>query len=187
MASPGPRTASSAFLALHVLIPVVIAVVGVSTVRTLLEITPDKCAVERNDLLPSCWLMAVGLVGLVAGRVFTQWDGPKPAPTGLTLSQWAVPLAWVLFSVALVFVWWFEAIGTAHVSFGAAAPLYEPITYYVRCAIVQDLKVNLDGLGLLSPAIVFVIGGLVGHWLWPWRALPKASVARAAHQPRKAT
>jgi hypothetical protein len=69
-------------------------------------------------------------------------------------------------------VWFIEALGTAHV--GVAAGAFEPITWYVRCAIYHDRFVSTFQLGPWSHVGGWTLGIVItacytaGHWLWSY-------------------
>ncbi len=138
--------------------------------------------------LPEPWYMVVAVVGLIAGRYLshlkpgTSYPGGSPPLAAKRAGQAALALGLFL----LVIVWFYEAVGVAHVSthVSATAPVFEPITYYIRCAIYRDKDATTYGYWTIS--MIFLVTFIVGHWLWadhpdpPAPNLPNAPAARPA-------
>ena len=119
-----------------------------------------NCLTDRH-MLPAPEFVVVGLICFVGGRYLgffrflDEWKGHQDAKSAV----WAVGL-FALFSLVLTLTFVFEAYGLAQVQG------LEPITSYVRCAVVSDKLRNAPGIwtGVVVGAICF----LVGHWLLAW-------------------
>jgi len=167
----------------HAALPLVIAAFGVVLVRTILEDTPTNCT-YRVAYLPAPWLVAAGIGALILGRLLSLLNAPVPFATSLRadrVSGLVAALGWLSLMVMLTGILFYEAIGTAHVSvtpLGSAE--YEPITYYVRCAIYEDRASN--GVGWVTLLVVSIVCFLVGHWLWALHPGLRAIAIRPAEE-----
>lgn len=164
--SSGPRrTDRTRWRTFAHLVPAVIyPVIGTYLAVLVATNNPPGC-VYQVDYLPAWWLFVAGLAGLVVGRNVSVLFAPSAAPRRLQDPPPALTqLALVLLFLLLTAVWVLEAIGTSHVA--ANGLTFEPITYYVRCAISHDLRDSPFHLGLFTIGIVFVICFTAGHWLW---------------------
>ncbi len=154
-------------LAVKLALPIVIASVGGVIVASIPGSIPPFC-VFQSQYLPAPWLVGAGLAAFVGGRYFT-W---LRAPRQLTLSDRGQrgsgvlgQLAFVFVFIALVFVWFFEAKGTAHLSsdlHGVGG--VEPITYYIRCAVYADR--SHIAVAPYTTIVVALICFVAGRWLW---------------------
>ncbi len=132
--------------------------------------------------------MVVAVAGLVLGRYLSHFKpgssypaGPTPLPAK-RVGQVALVLGFLL----LVIVWFYEAIGVAHVSthVSPGAPAFEPITYYIRCAIYND-KATTE-YGMWTIAMILLVSFIVGHWLWADHPNPPPPDARKSREARSA-
>jgi hypothetical protein len=122
-----------------------------------------------EPLLPAPWIPLVGGVGLVAGRYFNRLRGdPEARDLAGAEKTWAAltgPSAIMLVFLALSGIWFFEAMGTAKVLVHETGrAVWQPMTYYVRCAAYVDRADNV--VGIWTMVMVFLICGLAGHWFW---------------------
>jgi hypothetical protein len=185
--------AETAHFYAHWTIPVLLLLLGTWLAISVYSSTTNYCTAYQ-DTLPSAWLMAVGVVGLIGGRYFSHLAGepdPKAEPYSrpTRLPEWdnaVTPGAWFLVFLLFTLIWFYEAMGTAQISFATAttnALRYEPITFYVRCAMAQDLaafKVMDLHTGFWAPIVVFSLSGLIGHWLWASHPTERKSVESAS-------
>ena len=150
-------------------LPVVIAVVAFVIAASIPGSIPPYCVFE-SQYLPAPWLVVIGLGAFVGGRYFTRLRAPDTQPRVLGPkrqrgSTIVGQLAFFSVFLALAGVWFYEAIGTAHVSSAANGfGGYEPITYYIRCAVYDD-RSHLT----VAPYTMFVVAlicFLAGRWLW---------------------
>ena len=153
-------------LLVHLLLPTVLVASGILIADAMLASTPANCDYRLIDPpLPSLGIIVSGLTGLVAGRYLSKWSQPRPYRARPVAAVRVAFGAWFLVFSALVAVWWYEAMGTAHVAANEARTVdWEPITYYVRCAAYRDFARN--GLGLWTAGLVALMSTIVGHWLW---------------------
>lgn len=148
----------------HLALPVWLIVLGVVVGLQVGGSGPITCD-PRQAFLPDPWFIGVGLVGLVVGRYLSHWRRRPYVGQSVRGRQTIGQLALVGTFLALTGVWFLEAIGTAHVSMAdASTATFEPITFYVRCAIYIDRASN--GVGWWSTAVVLSVSLLAGHWLW---------------------
>jgi hypothetical protein len=167
---------------LHGALPLFYLVLGVRLVAAVQTGNRPECAYDL-DYLPDWSLAAIGLVGLLAGRNISQWGRHKKYvddPTNKSAKPGVVHRSTVLWQGALVSVfallaaiWFLEAIGTSHVRTSTGAE-FEPITWYVRCAIYHDRATSTlsfgpwTNIGVWTSLVVFVICYTAGHWLWAY-------------------
>lgn len=154
----------SIHLALHLLAPIVLLVAGVNLVSAMLEPIAPECGYAR-DLLPSRSIVIAGIAGLFLGRYLSKWGQPREYATHEAWTPAIFYGAWFGGFLLFAGLWFYEAMGTAHVLADRAARVdFEPITYYVRCAAYQDLASESGGLWITLGVVL--ISGIVGHWLW---------------------
>jgi hypothetical protein len=157
-----------AHFATKLALPIVIAVVGALVVSSIPGSIPAYCVFDAQ-YLPAPWLVAAGLASFVGGRFFTRLRKPRE---GGTLSKRAEHNSGFLgqFAFSVVFVmlagiWFYEAVGTAHLHSDAnGVGGFEPITYYVRCAVYADR--SHVGVAPYTLFLVSLICFLIGRWLW---------------------
>jgi hypothetical protein len=164
------ESADRGHLVLHALLPIILAGVGAELGSLVQASNPTNCSyqdVNGNpvDFLPDWSFVIVGLLGFLGGRQLSRFSQRReyaPSAHGsAAVGQWA------MFCVLLgmTVVWFYEAVGVAHVSASSlGATQFEPITYYIRCAIYHDKASN--GIGWWTMFVVFLVCGLAGHWLW---------------------
>jgi hypothetical protein len=163
-------SADRGHLVLHALLPIVLAGVGAELGAVVAASNPTNCNYQDVnglpvDYLPDWRLVIVGLLGFVGGRQLSRLSQRREyAPTSHgsdAVGQWAM----VCVLAGMTVVWFYEAIGVAHVSASSlGATQFEPITYYIRCAIYHDKAAT--GVGWWTMFVVFLVCGLAGHWLW---------------------
>jgi len=130
---------------------------------------PDDCAYTK-DYLPNYWLFGVGGLSLVAGHLLGRLDPQGPAGTARASagSKRMAHIALVFVFLLSVVIWFIEALGTAQVAagtaVGASTPAFEPITFYIRCAMYHDLSSISNGY--ISGGVIFIVCAVLGHWLW---------------------
>ncbi len=155
--------------AFKLVLPFIVVFIGGVAIAALPGTIPQYC-IYSAQYLPAPWLVAAGIGAFAGGRFFTRLRAPRPhelerrtdASRG---SVFVGQLAWVALLMLLVGVWFYEAIGTAHVSAGAAgAGGFEPITYYIRCAIYDDRAHQT--VAPYTLLVVSFICFLAGRWLW---------------------
>ena len=161
------------FLA-HLLTVISLAIIGANLVKVVGSSETINCGYAR-DYLPDWGLVGVGIAGLLGGRFVNKLDTPKPqaaTATSTLAAQFALACA---FSM-LVGIWVIEAIGTSH-AHATAAPEFNPLTWYVRCAIYHDYDTSMWSFGPWSPIgpwttfVAFVISYVTGHWLWSYHPI----------------
>ncbi len=154
------------------------------------EHAPPNC-IYPVDYLPDWWLVPVGLIGLMFGRFISLWrEHTEPQPT--TRSKTFAQSALVFLFLFLAAVWFMEAVGTAHVPIERGQ--FDPITWYVRCAIYEDRATSALALGPWTHIggwtviLVFLVGSTAGHWFWSYhRPLRAAQASRHAMRPGQVT
>ena len=164
-ASTLDRTRIAAHRITHILLAVVLFVVGAALgLYVLLGAKgPDNCG-YTTDYLPSLPLFLVGAVSLGLGRVLGRLD-PRQPPRPTAGSKRLGRLALVFVFALNVVIWFFEALGTAQVSVSTAnSAEFEPITFYVRCAIYHDI--SSISSGAITVFVIFIVCVVLGHWLW---------------------
>jgi len=127
--------------------------------------------VGDERLQPAWWIPLAGIVGVFAGRYLNRLRvDSKRQPVASSSSGKAdrtqgTTLAMLGVFVVMVAIWFYEAVGTAHVRVheGGIA-VFEPITYYIRCAAIVD-RAEMD-LSPWSMVTVFLIGLVAGDWFW---------------------
>jgi hypothetical protein len=157
-----------AHFATKLALPIVIAAVGAIAVTSIPGSIPAYCVFDAQ-YLPAPWLVAAGLASFVGGRFFTRLRKPRE---DRTLSKRAEHNSGCLgqFAFSVVFatlagVWFYEAVGTAHLRSDAnGVGGFEPITYYIRCAVYADR--SHVGAAPYTLILVSFICFLIGRWLW---------------------
>ena len=176
-------------LVVHALLPIVLVAVGAQLGSIVAASNPSNCRYQDVnglpvDYLPDWSLVIVGLIGLVAGRNLSRFSQRREyatSPRSESVVQWTM----VAVFAAMTAVWFYQAIGVARVSASAlGATEFEPITYYIRCAIYHDKAAN-GGIAWWTMFVVFVVCGLVGHWLWSEH--PALSRMRARKRQQETT
>jgi hypothetical protein len=158
---------------------------GVKLVGDAQHVDDTGCLLLAASALPDLRLLFFAAFALVLGRVIGRlpqvgdWrlpGGEKPADLAGT---GALALLFLGATVALVY----EAVGVQQSSLTGDARVtgLEPITSYVRCAVVFD-KGTPDGIGGWTKLVLLLTCGLVGHWFWPWRSAEQT--ARLAERER---
>lgn len=159
--------------AIHYGLLIVMPIIGFPIVARLWSEELAKCDFGEVAYLPDWLLLIPALVGLAAGRYLSWLVPPQDyeARAHRELNSGAKrvgPTALVLASAALVVIWFYEAVGTAHYtvvsSVTGRTANFEPITYYIRCAIYHD-KAATD-FGFWTMVTILLFGFVVGHWFW---------------------
>jgi hypothetical protein len=149
----------------HILLAVMLFVVGAALgLYVLLGAKgPADCA-YTTDYLPSFPLFVWGGASLVMGHLLGRLD-PRRPPRPTIGSKRMGHLALICVLALSVVIWFFEALGTAQVSASTAnAASFEPITFYIRCAIYHDI--SSISSGAITVFVVFIVCVVLGHWLW---------------------
>jgi hypothetical protein len=163
---PSASGSSTAFYRIFHLFAVPLLVLGTGAALGLIALRmrgPANCDFA-DDPLPSTTLFVLAIGGFVAGRYFGVFDRrPRPRLTGTdkAASDRFGQFALVLGLALLPAIWFYEALGTAHISFGG--PRLEPITWYVRCAIYHDM--TSISSGWITGWIVILVCFLSAQWL----------------------
>ena len=151
-------------LLFHFLLPPYLAVLGVFLGLAIDRNGPITCD-PKQTYLPDWLFVGVELAGLVGGRLLSHWRRRPYVVQTERGREIMGQLAMASMLLILTGIWFVEAIGTAHISMAdTSTATFEPITFYIRCAIYNDRAAN--GVGWWSVAIVLSISVLVGHWLW---------------------
>jgi hypothetical protein len=147
------------------LMPLFVLVVGGFLVKAALDVDPRGCQDPQEQYLPDRALLLVAAAALVIGRYLGSlrydpaWGHHEQSRAVKLIGGLAVVALFAAVTAVLVY----EAVGVnLATSFGISSP--EPITYYVRCAIVDDKTGNTHGW--LTFSAIVLVSGLVGHWLW---------------------
>ena len=150
---------------LHVAIALGLVATGLQLAAGVRSGTPANC-LYPHDFLPDIRFAAVGAAGLLFGRYLGHIRSTSERKVQDSIfAKLMARAALLLVFLLLVPTWFYEAMGTAHVALDASRTLeFQPITYYVRCAIYHD--VASDG-GVWTIIAVVVVSIVVGHWLWP--------------------
>jgi hypothetical protein len=168
---PAARAAGErVHVGIHWLLPPVLLFVGYNlglTVEALAADTTVKPVCVRGAPgLPDIPLGALGIAAFVGGRFLSLLGSNADQETRERASRGSLVLGQVALAcgfLMLVLIWLYEAMGIAHVPFEKTT--LEPITYYVRCAILLDKSA---GFPWTTVATVVVVSGLAGHWLWAY-------------------
>jgi hypothetical protein len=143
-------------IALFLLAMMIVLIVAVNKAQGL----SPTCG-NSHGVMPAWPLLGAALGALVVGRVVGHvrynetWKKGDPASRRLGRAAWAT------FALVCTGALTYEAVGVLQGNtLGAPAP--QPITSYVRCAIV------LNGGGPLSYLVLCSICLLLGQWLWAW-------------------
>lgn len=164
-ASTLDRTRIAAHRLSHIVLALLLLVVGAALgLYVLLGAKgPDDCA-YTTDYLPSFPLFIWGGLSLVAGRLLGRLD-PRQPPRQTAGARRMGHLALVCTFALSVVIWFFEALGTAQVTTSTANTAeFEPITFYVRCAMYHDIS-SISG-GAITAVVIFIVCVVLGHWLW---------------------
>jgi hypothetical protein len=160
------RAGDATHIAIHALLPVMLALVGFSLGLVVKGTTRENCTYEL-DYLPDWSLFWVGVASFVGGRHLSRLSHRRKTQPSSRGSSVVAQLALIFIFVGLVPLWFYEAVGTAHVQMTEGSDVvFEPITYYVRCAIYHDKAAN--GIGWWSMSSIALVSGLAGHWLWSY-------------------
>jgi hypothetical protein len=122
---------------------------------------------DPKNALPDRMMLLVAFGALIVGRVsgylrYTDaWKEARDNPRSVVLGIKAFALFAGASGLALIY----EAFGVAYANV-PPIPSPEPITSYVRCAVVID-KTHGSG-GLATYGVICVLCALVGQWLWAW-------------------
>lgn len=149
----------------HIVLAILLFVVGAALGLYVLLAAkgPDDCA-YTTAYLPSYPLFFLGALALFAGRVLGKLD-PRRPPQPTSRSKRMGRLALVCVFALNVVVWFFEALGTAQVSASSAnTAQFEPITFYIRCAMYHDISSISNGA--ITAFVIILVCIVVGHWLW---------------------
>lgn len=158
------RTGWAAYRVVHVALPLVLLTSGFALgLFVLLDKTPANCAYDQ-DYLPNVLLFAIGISAIFLGRYFGRLDQRATAKATEPSRRTSRLLIMGAFALSTV-VWFCEALGTAHVAIAASSKAaFEPITFYIRCAIYRDIS-GISG-GAFTIALIVIICFLMGEWFW---------------------
>jgi len=157
---------SAVHFVLHFAIAGWVGFLGIQLFLSIQSTVPANCGIVGN-YLPNWPLAAIGLFALFVGRYFGFFRGRQQFPQDPKESRFAGQLSMALVFLALTVIWFFEAMGTARVPANPTGSVtFEPITFYVRCAVFQDMASN--DRGLLAGGLIATVCFLAGHWLWAW-------------------
>jgi hypothetical protein len=167
---------------LFALTSLLLVVTGGWLVRSAFQVDAAMCQ-DTAHRLPARVLLGVAGAALITGRLLGRVPQPAQStePGGKVadlVGSAALALVFLGMTGALVFEAEWEQEAWIR---GQRVPDLEPITSYVRCALVYDKDSSL-GFGFWTAIVLLLTCGLVGHWLWPWRT-PQRSASDGDGRP----
>jgi len=158
-------TAQAGHTVIHVLVVIAVAIAGgLLGWLTLVTRNPLDCVYPGAEALPDPPLFLLGVVSFFAGHILGRLVPEERTRATPRSRKWS-RLAMVSVFLVASAVFFFEAVGTAEIAVGGpGGAKLEPITYYVRCAILHD-KAQISG-GLFTWGAIALTFFIAGHWFW---------------------